>query len=60
MFAFESYVYIDLAAKTEMRNGSVQAAHEDIKKNGYRPNAVAPLAMVLEDVSLMKSDWYKE
>ena len=54
-YAFENYVYIDLAAKTEMRNNAVVAACEDVIKNGYTAKNAPPLAMVLEDVSEIRN-----
>ena len=35
--AFDAYVYIDLAAKTEMRCQNVQAEIVKVQKEGYKP-----------------------
>lgn len=38
--SFDAYVYIDLAAKTEMRVTNMQAAVVNVQKHGYKPKAV--------------------
>ena len=35
--SFDAFVYIDLAAKTEMRNANIQAQIVDVQKNGFKP-----------------------
>lgn len=37
--SFDAYVYIDLAAKTEMRNTNMQKELVNVQKHGYQPKA---------------------
>ena len=46
--AFDAYVYIDLAAKTEMRCSNMQAEIAHVQKNGYKPKPRAMTGTALE------------